>query len=289
MVSYILGEYLAAKGRLSRQQLQEIWKAQDEVRVKLGLIAVSEGMLTVEQADEINRLQAVQDKRFGDIAKEKGYLTEEQLNKLLALQGNEYLSFIQSLVNANLFSMETADKILWEYCRDNGFSLSQMEALKNGDTDSILPLYLPSGGSAHQEIIGIAIRTIIRCIDRHVSIEKAQIVSGMEQTAAVLQKLTGQSPLTTGFLEGDTGLLSLASVFGREEFSQLDEDALDSAGEFLNCVNGLYAAAMSEQGITLELTPPDYYADGTALTGDTICLVPLRIENKKLYFVIMEN
>lgn len=287
MVSYILGEYLAARGRLSMQQLQEVWETQDKVRIKLGLIAVSEGMLTVGQAEEINRLQAIQDKRFGDIAKEKGYLNEEQLEKLLQLQGNEYLAFIQSLVNANLFSMETADKILWEYCRDNGFTYPEMEALKSGETDRILPLYLPSGKTEHQDIIGIAIRTIIRCITRHVSLEKAQLVSGMEQTKAVIQRLSGDAPLMTGFLEGDSGLLSLACVFGREEFSRLDTDALDSAGEFLNCINGLYAASMSEQSVLLELTPPEYYPDGITLTEDTICLVPLRIEHRKLYFVIM--
>lgn len=288
MVSYILGEYLAAKGRLTRQQLKEVWEMQDKVRVKLGLIAVSEGLLTTEQADEINRLQTLQDKRFGDIAKEKGYLTEEQLDKLLKLQGNEYLAFLQALVNTKYFSMRMADRILSEYCRENGFTNSEMETLKSGDIDRIIALYLPSGGLKHQEIIGTAVRTIIRCISRHVSLERAQLVSRMEPMKAVMQSLTENDALATGFLEGDCGLLSLACVFGREEFTEVNEDALDAAGEFLNCVNGLYATSVSGHVPALELMPPQYFPEGTSLTQDTICLVPIRIENKKLYFVIVQ-
>ena len=55
MVAYILGEYLAAKGRLSKQQLQEVWEAQNQVRVKLGLIAVSEGLLTADNTGQTLR------------------------------------------------------------------------------------------------------------------------------------------------------------------------------------------------------------------------------------------
>ena len=86
MVENILGSYLVKCGKISKEQLQDAIKKQDETRVKLGLLAVTEGILTIEQAEYINRLQATEDKRFGDIAVERGLLTEEQILNLLKKQ-----------------------------------------------------------------------------------------------------------------------------------------------------------------------------------------------------------
>ena len=83
MVEYLLGNHLVQSGKLSAEQLTAVISKMDEVRVKLGLLAVAEGMMTIEQADEVNRFQATMDKRFGDIAVEKGYLTEELISNLL--------------------------------------------------------------------------------------------------------------------------------------------------------------------------------------------------------------
>ena len=88
-----------AELKLEYEDLKTQIAKQNEVRVKMGLIAVAEGMMTSEQAEEVNRLQATMDKRFGDIAVEKGYLTDEQIGNLLKKQGNAYMSFAQVLVD----------------------------------------------------------------------------------------------------------------------------------------------------------------------------------------------
>ena len=105
MVEYILGNYLVETDRMSREQLQGVIAKLDEVRVKMGLLAVAEGMMTVEQAEEVNRYQATVDKRFGDIAVERGYLSEEQIGNLLKKQGNAYLAFAQELVKQDIRKM----------------------------------------------------------------------------------------------------------------------------------------------------------------------------------------
>jgi len=63
------------------------------------------------------------------------------------------------------------------------------------------------------------------------------------------------------------------------------EDALDAAGEFINCLNGLYASARSRAGEFLELFPPEYCVEGAALSGD-VCVIPVFIQGKELYFVV---
>ena len=65
MVSSIVGNYLLEKNLITAEQLKDLMKEQQKVRVKLGLIAVAEGLMTQEEADKVNRLQAVMDKRFG--------------------------------------------------------------------------------------------------------------------------------------------------------------------------------------------------------------------------------
>ncbi len=105
MVGYILGSYLVETGKITKEQLAQVLEGAGKIRVKLGLIAVSEGFMTVAQAEEVNRLQAVMDKRFGDIAVENGYLTQPQVELLLKKQGDEYLIFLQTIVDQGIMSM----------------------------------------------------------------------------------------------------------------------------------------------------------------------------------------
>ena len=77
MFDRIFANYLAECGKLSEQNLKDIFSIQDSKRVRLGVIAVSEKLMSIEQVEEVNQLQAVLDKRFGDIAIEKGYLNSE--------------------------------------------------------------------------------------------------------------------------------------------------------------------------------------------------------------------
>lgn len=288
MVEYILGNYMISKGRISGEQLAYVLNRQDQVRVKLGLIAVSEGMISLKQAEEINRLQASCDKRFGDIAVEKGYMTEAQLDKILKMQGNAYLIFVQSLVDENILKMEELEEILEEFRRENGYSVSDMEALKSDDSEKIVPLFLPENAEEYIDIVGVTVRTIIRCIDRHVYMGKAELTEAVSADNMVIQKLEGDRAEVTGFLEADGGMIKLASVYGREEFDEADEDVLDAAGEFLNCINGLYATAMSDKSVVLDLLPPEYWAQNGQIAGSKICRVPLWIKNKKMYYIVSE-
>lgn len=68
---------------ITKEQLDEVISKMENVRAKLGFIAVSEGILTKEKAEEINILQTQKDAKFGDIAVEEGYITKEQLEDML--------------------------------------------------------------------------------------------------------------------------------------------------------------------------------------------------------------
>lgn len=288
MVEYILGNYLVETGKISAAQLQTVLHKQDSVRVKLGLIAVSEGFMTTEQAEEVNEIQAIRDKRFGDIAVEKGYLTDEQVGKLLKEQGNTYLMFIQTLVDEHLLQMAEVDGILEEFRKKNDFTNTELEDIKRDDVDRIVPLYLPEEAQQYSELVGVAVRTLIRLIDRRIYVGTATISTSLEGKAMVSQQLEGEGGFVDCLAEDTGALLKAGSIFGQEDFMELDEDVLDAAGELLNCINGLYASNRSHEGQILELLPPSYMPEGTKQSKDFVCNVPIYINGKKLYFIVAQ-
>lgn len=294
MVVYLLGNYLVECGRLTDEQLQKAIAKQNEVRVKMGLIAVAEGMMTSEQAEEVNRLQATMDKRFGDIAVEKGYLTDEQIGNLLKKQGNAYMSFAQVLVDEGFVSLQELDTIMDEFQQKNGFSRSEMEDLKSDEPERVVPLFLPPEAMAYNEVVSIVVKTLIRCADRNVYVGKATWadeatvnVGAFQKTVDYSAPVDGFTSIELGITEVDGGLAKIAALFCKEDALD-EEDMLDASGELLNCISGLYATALSRKGVDSELLPPVLQVEETAVIKEQgICSVPLCIGNKKAMFTVV--
>lgn len=283
MVEYILGNYLVEAGKITKEQLTNVMAKQDAVRVKLGLIAVSEGMMTSQQAEEVNILQSVRDKRFGDIAVEEGYLTDEQVGKLLKQQGNAYLMFMQNIIDEGLVEIDEVEWLLDDFKHVYGYSNTDLEDLKSDDVGRILPLMLPEQALPYQGLIGTVVRSMIRLVDRQIYIGKAAMVSELPTESLVLQRMEGDDGLLGCFSERSGALLNVCRTFGREEFEKLDLDALDAAGELLNCANGIFVSEISRNGQFLELMPPEYTV--TDKVTD-VCRIPIFIGNKGLYFSV---
>lgn len=288
MVEYILGNYLVETGKITKDQLNQVLTKQDTVRVKLGLIAVEEGLITIEQADEVNRMQALMDRRFGDIAVSKGYLTEAQIEKLLKQQGSAYLIFVQALVDEQLITMEEIDLLLNDFKRQYGYSNSELEDIKSDDVDRIVPLLLPDEAKKYQGIVGTAVRTLIRLINRHTYLGWGAMVDAVSADDMVCQALAGENGIVTCFSERDGALLNVCCSFGQENFEYLDLDSLDAAGELLNCINGLYASEMSRKSVSLELMPPEYDGVLEQIRSGSICRVPIFVRGQGLYFTVAE-
>ena len=286
MVSNIVGNYLVNKGIITVEQFRDLLVEQRKVRVKLGLIAVAEGLMTQEEADKVNKLQANMDKRFGDIAIQKKYLTEGQVEALLKKQGNAYLAFAQALENQQLLTIEQLEQYMVDFRRDHQFTASNMEDLKSDDIDRILPLYMPIDGGEYMELAGIAMRTLMRCVDLDLYPEKAYFTSKCEADNGALQHVAGNPGATSAMLGKGEALWPVASIFGQEAFLEVDEDALDAIGELLNCINGLYASAASQRGVLLDLCPPEFKVNISAVVGKEMLVLPIHIRGQMVYFVI---
>ncbi len=285
MISYLLGNYLVEEGFMTREQLVHVISVQEQIRVKLGLIAVAEGMLTIDQADAINRMQQTMDKRFGDIAVEKGYLTEAQVGSLLKMQGNEFLVFAQTLVDEGILTMDKIQLVLRSYQVENGFTNTELEAIKSGETDKVVPLFLPKGAEEYADIVAVALKMIVRCIDRHAYPMYGALADKADLVKPVSQILEGTENWKVGFSDGEGGLCCLGSGFAKEEFTAVDEDVQDAVGELLNCINGVFATAQSNKGVNLELMPPEM-GDDASVSGTDILVMPFGIGNATVNFVV---
>lgn len=294
MVEYILGNYLVETGKIKKDDLLKVLESLNETRVKMGLLAVTEGMMTIEQAEAVNQLQATMDKRFGDIAVEKGYLTDEQISNLLKKQGNTYLAFAQALVNADLLQMKDLEEVMDGFQQKNGFAKSDMEDLRSDEPERIVPLFLPGEAMVCKDMAGLIIRTLIRCVDRHIYMGKAAVIDKITMQKGAFQKITdftapvaGFEEIELGFVEEDGGLMAMTTAFCKESEPLEEEDALDAAGEFLNWVNGLYATSLSRTGMDSELMPPVLIKDGCSVNGDIVCSMPVYMGDKKATFLII--
>lgn len=286
MFNRILGNYLVETNKITKAQLKEAFEAQKSVRVRLGAAAVSEKLMTREQADEVNRLQASTDKKFGDIAVEKGYLTKEQVSELLEQQGNASLYFIQALADLDYMTFDEIDSAIECYQEDRKLNPQDIDELMSEDTDRIVKVFLPEPEGLYARLCGVAVRTIIRLIDSGAYIGKGVLKHRSQMQNLAIQRCEGDHDIYTGFAGNGDDLLSIAVIFGQEAFKRVDTDALDAVAEFANCINGLFASALSQEDVSVDMLPPELYENPVVLEGECFCELPVYIQGKEVRMIV---
>ncbi|MDF2906710.1 MAG: hypothetical protein K0R34_2031, partial [Herbinix sp.] len=283
------GHYLVDKNKISQSQFNNLMQQHHKTRAKLGLIAVTEKLLTTKQAEEINEIQKQMDQRFGDIAVEKGYLLQEEVTYLLNLQGNSYLRFVQLSTDQNILTIEEIETYLEEYKKENQFTSLEMDALKSGDIDRIIPVFVDVDTPYRGECISLIIRNVIRFINSDVILKKAYKVNDYSFAGLASQQMVGDHFIFIGFAGRDKALLEIANSFAKEQFTELDEDAYDSICEFINCTNGLYASKLSYVDVHIDMTPPSYYTNQSLISEGDIYIVPMMIDGEQTDIVVIVN
>lgn len=278
MFTNLFGNYLVDKGYIDTEQLAKIKAAQAKTRVKLGLIAVTEKLITQQQADAINVRQMMEDRRFGDIAVEMGLLTKAQVKHLLNLQGAPYVQFTQAVTDMGLVSVDLIEETLREYQKSKGYTSADIEAIKSGDIDRIMPLLLPDELPwSTAEHVAVVIRTLNRIVCDDIYVKKTSLIDVYDSSAYALQHLFGDFESSTAISGSYEGMMTLAEGFAKDKFAGLDLEALDSIAEFINIVDGLFATAISHDMIDVSLYPPELSEEGKRMKAEKICLINLLI------------
>lgn len=285
MIANIVANYLVNKGRISMEQYGQLFDELTKVRAKVGLIAVHEGLMTEYQADTVNMLQSSMNLRFGDLAVEKGFLTEDQVKELLKKQGDPYLSLAQALENMGVMRLTDLDLVMKKYQAENELSASSVEALKSDDIDRIIPLYVPADADEYCDIVLLAAKTIMRCVNNNIMPMKAYFTDDLDIQNGALQFVDGDPCVTVGMCGDGNSLLEVASTFGREEFETVNMDALDAVAELVNCISGMYASEMSMHRVRMELYPPDFDDSIEGVDGGQMLVMPMVVGDKSVNLV----
>lgn len=287
MFTNLFGKYLVSNNLITEDDLFSIKMENNRTKVKLGLIAVSEKLMTEKQADQVNRKQQMMDKRFGDIAVEMGILTAAQVERLLALQGNPYMQFCQCVTDKEILSLSEIENALASFQKENGFTSGDMEAIKSGDIDRILPLYLPQlPGGPLIDLLSVIFRSLIRLVSSDISFSKGYTTSDYKTGAYAKQHIIGDYTATTVFSGDEKGILAVAEGFAKEFFNEVGVDALDSVGEFINIADGLFATAKSQEGMEINLEPPEYSTESVEITGSSLYIVPIELDQQAVDLII---
>ena len=71
------------------------------------------------------------------------------------------------------------------------------------------------------------------------------------------------------------GLLAIANYFTGDTYETVNEDALDNVGEFINCVNGLFATNLSYNDVAIDMNSPEYSLDGPFISNEKLYVIPI--------------
>lgn len=286
MFAQLFGKHLVNKGIITETECKEAIKTHLARRVRIGTIAVAEGLLTQLQVEEIHRKQKQTDKRFGDIAVEEHLLLETQVTELLEKQGNPYLQFLEVLLDMGKITISEIEREFVEFQKENGFSDKDMQALKKDDFETLVPIYAFSSKPYVTDLVSLVLRNINRFVTRDFYIGKLSHVNRMDYKCLAGQELRGEHTIALAIMgeEQEEAFLKIASACAKETYTQVEEDALDAACEFINCCNGLFASEMSEKGVELDMEPV-YAFQNQEIYGEAYS-IPVYIEGNEVMLVI---
>lgn len=170
-----------------------------------------------------------------------------------------------------------------------GFADDELLALLDDDIDKIVPLYVTTSKPYVVDLATLALRSITRFVSSDFYIGRAKRVDSFTYRSLAVQFVDGDADIKLGIAtsENNDGFLKIASGFMKEEFKTLNYDVYDAVGEFVNCINGLFATNCSKNGIQLEIYPQAEYENQIA-NGEAYVL-PIYISGQEVFLYISVN
>ncbi len=286
MFIQLFSNYLVEQSVITIEQRNSFQAEMERTRVKLGTIAIAEGMLTKEQTEEINHQQTQQDRRFGDIAVSMGYLTDAQVSGLLDRQGDVSMRFFQLLVNATGLSMETVSGYLKDFQKAYGFTDEELEAVKQDDFESVVPLFATVRDATITDLAGLVMRNLTRFVTSNFYFGRMKKAPEYAYSMLAGQKSVGDSNIFLGF--GATneldGIVKLAKNYAKNISVTGSDEVYDAVCEFANLNNGLFDSVLSDDDIFIEMIPPEVYLN-QQLSGNAYCM-PVYLDDSEFDLII---
>ena len=286
MFIQLFSNYLVGQSVITIEQRDTFQEEIQKTRVKLGTIAIAEGLLTEEQAEEINHQQTLQDRRFGDIAVELEYLTSDQVTDLLGKQGNVSMKFFQILIDSLGLTMETVTEHLHGFQRAHGFTDEELEAVKEDDFETIIPLFATVRDTTITDLAGLVMRNLTRFVTNNFYFGRMKKATEYSYSMLAGQKSVGEADIFLGFSATNEldGIIKLAKNYAKSVSVTSSDEVYDAVCEFANLNNGLFDSVRSDDDVFIEMVPPEVYLN-QQLSGNAYYM-PVYIDDSEFDLII---
>lgn len=286
MFIQLFSNYLVGQSVITIEQRDTFQEEIQKTRVKLGTIAIAEGLLTEEQAEEINHQQTLQDRRFGDIAVELEYLTSDQVTDLLGKQGNVSMKFFQILIDSLGLTMETVTEHLHGFQRAHGFTDEELEAVKEDDFETIIPLFATMRDTTITDLAGLVMRNLTRFVTNNFYFGRMKKATEYSYSMLAGQKSVGEADIFLGFSATNEldGIIKLAKNYAKSVSVTSSDEVYDAVCEFANLNNGLFDSVLSDDDVFIEMVPPEVYLN-QQLSGNAYYM-PVYIDDSEFDLII---
>ncbi len=248
MAAKFFGLFLLENGLLTSDQLL---RAVDEPRtpeVSLSIRGIDAGLVSADEAAMLDELAASTNSPWEELAVEKGLLTEAQVTELRSTPIQDRLHLGTALIEEGILTKKAL-----------GEQLSAFHQEAKEISGIIAELYhgLPSA-AVLEAITGVTVRMFQRMLHAFVKPSSLRINPPRYTPCAYIiqQELKGDF---TGIVCLNISAEMLKIVAGRllaMEVEDIDADALDGAGEFINVISGNVCGLLSNTGIHVEIGPP---------------------------------
>lgn len=275
MINRLFGNYLVAKQILTQSQLDDLLPVRKDSKAEVETIAVINKVLTSAVAQELLGQIDKGNEHFGEAAIEAGYLSDEKLDEILTYQTNSYMKFVQSLLDKGIFGLEQINPFLDEFQQLGGYSDAQISSLIHDDLEECIHIFVPLKSEQLKEFTLTLVRTIRRLIDSDAYLDKAYTARSLQLDRYACQMIVGDMHMKVYISASDNDLLAIANYFTEDTYEAVDEDALDNVGEFINCVNGLFATNLSYDDISIDMNSPEYSMDGPFISNEKLYVIPI--------------
>lgn len=275
MINRLFGNYLVEKQILSQDQLEDLLPVQKDFKAEAATIAVINKVLTSAAVLELLDRIDTGNERFGETAIDAGYLTDEKLDEILTYQSNSFMKFIQSLLNRGAFTLDQINPFLDEFQQNGGYNDAQLSSLIHDDLAECVNIFVPLKSVLLKEFIRTLVQTIRRLIDCDAYLDKAYTARSLQLDKYACQTIVGDMHMRVYISAPDNNLLAIANHFTEDTYNAVGEDALDNVGEFINCVNGLFATNLSYDDVAIDMNAPEYSIDGPFISNEKLYVIPV--------------
>ncbi|MFH1239334.1 MAG: chemotaxis protein CheX, partial [bacterium] len=250
------GQYLLERGAVNREQLLKAVEYQKNVNLTLEEICLKKGLLNKDQIQRIYNIQKNDlDMELGEIVISEGLMAREQLEAIYKEQKDTRIYIGESFVKIGAITSEQLEQYLAEYKeeqeKDEWTIGSKLGSMKNN-------LVVKTFVNFTMKMFDKIIREVVKLKACLSAVDNFNL-----RDYTIEQKATGDMNVAFVINLPEDICLKLVSTMFDHPVKEITDMEIDAVREFLNIIDGNCCAKLSNAGINIETSPPEFYNNKT--------------------------